>query len=180
MFDEHRYRTDEAGLNELEFYIVLVKPTDDNVASTHPRLALKDRVIASTSAPKRLAATRSMPLSILNARSWLFFHGHRRGTTQTRWSRPPAQGPHTGPIVSAVTVRQWDDLGYIDKHRELERRYANYHYLPLPTREPDIEKRYIQSLITDDVFANELGIQLDPETSHVFLCGNPAMIGLPG
>ncbi|MEZ5320914.1 MAG: hypothetical protein R2698_02315 [Microthrixaceae bacterium] len=37
---------------------------------------------------------------------------------------------HHGPIVSAVSVRQWADLGYLDKHRRLEQRFANYHYLP--------------------------------------------------
>jgi ferredoxin--NADP+ reductase len=86
---------------------------------------------------------------------------------------------HSGPIVSAVTVRQSADLGYMDKHRELESRYANYHYLPMPTREPGIPKRYLQDLIRDDDFSTKLGVELSPETSHVFLCGNPAMIGIP-
>ncbi len=36
---------------------------------------------------------------------------------------------HTGPIVSAVSVRKWADLGYIDKHRDLERALPQ---LPLP------------------------------------------------
>ena len=86
---------------------------------------------------------------------------------------------HMGPIVSAVTVRQLADLGYMEKNRELERRYANFHYLPLPTREPDVPKRYIQDLITDDVFTKEYGVELDAANTHVFMCGNPAMIGLP-
>ena len=51
----------------------------------------------------------------------------------------------------------------MDKHRELERRYANYHYMPLPTREPDVPKRYIQDLISEDAFAKEFGVDLDPE-----------------
>ena len=29
------------------------------------------------------------------------------------------------------------------------------------------------------VFATDFGVELDPERTHVFLCGNPAMIGLP-
>ena len=49
----------------------------------------------------------------------------------------------------------------------------------MPTREPGIPKRYLQDLIRDDDFGKKLGIELSPETSHVFLCGNPAMIGLP-
>jgi ferredoxin/flavodoxin---NADP+ reductase len=86
---------------------------------------------------------------------------------------------HMGPIVSAVTVRNLADLGYLEKNRELERRYANFHYMPLPTREPGIPKRYIQDLITEDAFAKEFGVELDPANTHVFMCGNPAMIGLP-
>ncbi|MEZ5227824.1 MAG: hypothetical protein R2710_14460 [Acidimicrobiales bacterium] len=86
---------------------------------------------------------------------------------------------HMGPIVSAVSVRKWADLGYLDKHRQLESRYPNYHYLPMPTREPDVPKRYIQDLITDDVFGKDYGLTLDPENTHIFLCGNPSMIGLP-
>ena len=41
IFDEHCYLADEAGSDELEFYIVLVPPTPDNVPGLTPRLALK-------------------------------------------------------------------------------------------------------------------------------------------
>ncbi len=49
----------------------------------------------------------------------------------------------------------------------------------MPTREPGIPKRYLQDLIRDDDFTRELGVTLSPENTHVFLCGNPAMIGSP-
>ena len=29
------------------------------------------------------------------------------------------------------------------------------------------------------MFEKEYGVALDPGTTHVFMCGNPAMIGLP-
>ncbi len=41
IFDEYGYLTDENGLDELEFYIVLVAPTPDNTPALTPRLALK-------------------------------------------------------------------------------------------------------------------------------------------
>ena len=41
MFDDHGYLTDDNALDELEFYIVLVEPTPDNVPGLTPRLALK-------------------------------------------------------------------------------------------------------------------------------------------
>ncbi len=178
MFDEHGYLTSEAGHNELEFYIVLVPPTPDNVPALTPRLALKrpgDRIYLG---PK--VAGRYTLNAVTDPKATVLFFGTGTGEA-------PHNGMvvellrkgHTGPIVSAVSVRKWADLGYIDKHRELESRYPNYHYLPMPTRESDVPKRYIQSLITDDVFSKELGLTLDPTSTHVFLCGNPAMIGLP-
>lgn len=86
---------------------------------------------------------------------------------------------HNGQIVSLVSVRNTKDLGYLQKHRELEKRYPNYSYIALPTREKDIPKRYIQDLIRDRILESDYSINLDPENSHVFLCGNPSMIGLP-
>jgi ferredoxin--NADP+ reductase len=51
----------------------------------------------------------------------------------------------------------------------------------LTTREPGdgANKVYIQDLITSGRLEEELGARLDPAATHVFLCGNPAMIGLP-
>lgn len=86
---------------------------------------------------------------------------------------------HTGPIVSVVTARHWSDLVYVDKNRALEKRFDNYTYLPIPTREPDVEKRYIQDVVRNDFTADKLGFELDPTNTHVFVCGNPDMIGLP-
>ncbi len=42
-----------------------------------------------------------------------------------------------------------------------------------------MEKRYVQDLITSGDLEKLLPRELDPEATHVFLCGNPAMIGLP-
>ncbi len=178
MFDEYGYLTDENGLDELEFYIVLVQPTEDNTPALTPRLALKrvgDRIYLG---PK--VAGRYTLNSVKDPKAEIVFFSTGTGEA-------PHNGMvvdllrkgHSGPIISAVTVRNSKDLGYADKHRELESRYPNYHYLPMPTREPDIPKRYLQDLLRDDDFSERLGVTLSPETSHVFLCGNPAMIGLP-
>ena len=88
---------------------------------------------------------------------------------------------HTGKILHACCVRYKRDLGYRDTHRELVRRFPNYQYLALTTREADTvgQKVYIQDLITSGQFEERLGEQLDPTRTHVFLCGNPKMIGVP-
>jgi ferredoxin--NADP+ reductase len=38
---------------------------------------------------------------------------------------------------------------------------------------------YIQDLITSGQLEERLGQALDPERTHVYLCGNPKMIGVP-
>ncbi|PQO43947.1 ferredoxin--NADP reductase [Blastopirellula marina] len=95
---------------------------------------------------------------------------------------------HTGPITNLACVRYRQDLGYLRQHRELERQFANYRYLPLTTREPEnldpslpqyVGKQYVQ-----DVFQNWESMvgddrPLDPKSTHVYLCGNPEMIGAP-
>lgn len=178
MFDEHGYLTDDNGLDQLEFYIVLVPPTEDNTPALTPRLALKkvgDRIYLG---PK--VAGRYTLKPVVDPRSEIVFFSTGTGEA-------PHNGMvvellrkgHTGPIISAVTVRESKDLGYEAKHRELESRYSNYHYLPMPTREPGVPKRYLQDLIRDDHFSQKLGVTLSPDTTHVFLCGNPAMIGIP-
>jgi len=95
---------------------------------------------------------------------------------------------HQGRILSAVCVRYRVDLGYLDVHRELERSFPNYRYLPLTTREPKnvdtgrrdyIGKQYLQTLVSSGRLEEELGHSLAPDHTHVFLCGNPDMIGLP-
>ena len=88
---------------------------------------------------------------------------------------------HRGQIVSLVSVRYQIDLGYHDVHRELERRFPNYRYIPIPTREAHSlgNKTYIQDLLREPRYERDLGISIDPDSTHVFLCGNPAMIGLP-
>ncbi len=177
MFDDYGYLTDDGGIDELEFYIVLVEPTEDNTPALTPRLALKrvgDRIYMG---PK--VAGRYTLDAVKDPTAEVVFFGTGTGEA-------PHNGMvvellrkgHTGPIVSAVTVRKNADLGYVEQHRELEQRYPNYHYLPMPTREPEVPKRYLQDLLRDDDFA-KIGVPLDPTSTHVYLCGNPAMIGLP-
>lgn len=178
IFDEHGYLTGDAGTGELEFYIVLVPPTEDNIPALTPRLALKrpgDRLYLG---PKVAGRYTLAPVTDPKGTVLFFSTGTGEAPHNAMVVELLRKG-HRGPIVSAVSVRKWADLSYIDKHRELEAMYANYHYLPMPTREPDIPKRYIQDLIANDTLAEMYGIELDPKTTHAFLCGNPAMIGIP-
>jgi ferredoxin--NADP+ reductase len=178
MFDDYGYLAGHADSDELEFYIVLVPPTPDNVPGLTPRLALKrpgDRIYLG---PKVAGRYTLAPVTDPKGTVLFFSTGTGEAPHNAMVVELLRKG-HRGPIVSAVSVRQWADLGYIDKHRQLESMYPNYHYLPMPTREPDVPKRYIQDLIVNDTLNEMYGIELDSKKTHVFLCGNPAMIGIP-
>jgi len=88
---------------------------------------------------------------------------------------------HQGKILAACCVRYRQDLAYREIHDQLMQRYPNYTYLPLTTREADSagHKVYIQDLILSGEMEKRLGQPLDPSRTHVFLCGNPKMIGAP-
>jgi ferredoxin--NADP+ reductase len=88
---------------------------------------------------------------------------------------------HSGPILAACCVRYRRDLAYLGLHEELMRRYPNYTYLSLTTREAETvqHKVYIQDLIQSGELEKRLGQPLDPAHTHVYLCGNPRMIGVP-
>jgi len=88
---------------------------------------------------------------------------------------------HSGSILSACCVRYQRDLGYLTTHQKLAARHANYCYVSLTTREATTvgRKVYIQDLITSGQLEEQLGQALNPASTHVYLCGNPKMIGLP-
>lgn len=178
IFDDHGYLARQADSDELEFYITLVPPTDDHVPALTPRLALKragDRIYLG---PK--VAGRYTLKSVIDPEAAVIFLSTGTGEApHNAMITELFHKGHVGPIVSAVTVRRWSDLGYLVQHRRLAERFANYHYVPMPTREPDVPKRYIQDLIRDGDLDELTGGRFDPATAQVFLCGNPAMIGLP-
>ena len=178
MFDTNGYLSDYAAGDELEFYIVLVAPTEDNVPALTPRLALKrpgDRIFLGS----KVAGRYTLAPVVDPSRTCVFFSTGTGEAPHNAMVTELLRKGHHGPMVSAVTVRQWADLGYRSEHEKLDARYPNYHYLPLPTREPDFPKTYLQDVITKGMLATHCGIELDPATTDVFLCGNPSMIGLP-
>ncbi|WP_153558473.1 ferredoxin--NADP reductase [Roseimaritima sediminicola] len=93
---------------------------------------------------------------------------------------------HRGPILMATTGRYIGDFAYRQTHQELMRRYPNFRSLNFTTREPEnvdrthpqyVGKHYIQDLFQSGQLAELCGTELSPDSTHVFLCGNPAMIG---
>ncbi len=93
---------------------------------------------------------------------------------------------HRGRVVNVTTVRYRNDLAYVKEHEQLMKSYPQYRYLAYTTREPEnldpshpgyVGKQYLQQLFTSGDLAEAADDPLDPANTHVFLCGNPAMIG---
>lgn len=93
---------------------------------------------------------------------------------------------HRGAVVNVTSVRHRTDLAYAVEHSVLMKEYPNYRYLPFTTRDPEnldsshpefVGKQYIQDMFLSGQLAEAAGDPLSPSNTHVFLCGNPAMIG---
>ena len=162
----------------LEFYIVLVRQADSGPPALTPRLfTLKegDRVFVG----EKIAGHYTLD-PVKPGDTVLFLSTGTGEAPHNYMVWELLRRGHTGKILSACCVRYRRDLGYMPLHEELMRRHANYTYLSLTTREAqDLrQKVYIQDLITSGQLEERLGKPLDPATTHVYLCGNPKMIGI--
>lgn len=164
---------------EVEFYIVKVRPGQEEIPALTPRIFLKgvgDRIYMSRKFTGRYTLEGVEPDDNV-----VFLSTGTGEAPQNAMTAELLRNDHRGPIVNAVTVRYKADLAYLDQQAMVESRFDNYKYLALTTREPENLKNkvYIQDLIVNGTLEEELGRPLDPAHTHVFLCGNPAMIGLP-
>lgn len=85
-------------------------------------------------------------------------------------------------VVVVHGARHSWDLGYRSELNTLATVCNNFHYLPAITR-PNLEHidwggktGYVQELWKDGLIEEAAGVKLSPENTHIFLCGNPAMI----
>lgn len=93
---------------------------------------------------------------------------------------------HRGRVVNVTSVRRSADLAYSVEHAQLMKQFPQYRYLPFTTRDPEnldpshpryVGKQYLQDLFSSGKLAEAAGDPLSASNTHVFLCGNPAMIG---
>jgi ferredoxin--NADP+ reductase len=180
ILDENGQLIDFTHNDWLEFYIVLVRQRDVPEAPLlTPRLFLLregDRLFLG----ERI--TGNYNLDVVKPGDSVLFLATGTGEAPHNYMLCELfRRQHAGRILSACCVRYRRDLGYLAIHHELMRRYPNYTYLSLTTREADTvgNKVYIQDLLTSGELERHLGAPLDPAHTHVYLCGNPAMIGVP-
>jgi len=164
---------------EVEFYIVQVRPGEEEIPALTPRVFLKgvgDRIYMSHKFTGRYTLDDVEPSDNI-----VFLSTGTGEAPQNYMTAELLRNAHQGKIINVVCVRYRDDLAYSDQQAIVEGRFPNYQFLTLTTRESENvdNKVYIQDLITSGRLEEELGAPLDPANTHVFLCGNPAMIGLP-
>ena len=176
---------DEAGellpphTPDVEFYIVKVKPGQEEIPALTPRLFMKDEGDRLYMGRK---FTGHYTLEGVSPDDNIVFLSTGTGEApQNAMIAELLRKGHEGHMLNVVCVRYRTDLAYTEQHAVLVDRYSNYKYVTITTREPENEgkKVYIQDLVTSSQIEKELGAPMDPDHTHVFLCGNPAMIGLP-
>lgn len=164
---------------EVEFYIVQVRPGDVEIPALTPRIFMKDvgdRIFMG----RKFTGHYTLD-DVTSADNVVFLSTGTGEAPQNLMTAELLRNDHEGRIINAVCVRYRQDLAYTTQQATVEEKFANYKYITLTTREPENEgnKVYIQDLITSGRLEEELGAELDPDNTHVFICGNPAMIGLP-
>lgn len=166
-------------MNWLEFYVVLVRHADKAAPALTPRLFMLQPGSRMFVGEKIAGHFTLDPVQPRDAVVFLSTGTGEAPHNYLLWDL--LRRGHQGPILSACCVRYRRDLGYLPIHEELMRRHANYQYLSLTTREADTvgHKVYIQDLLTSGQLEERLGRSLDPRQAHVYLCGNPKMIGVP-
>ncbi|MGV3484221.1 MAG: ferredoxin--NADP reductase [Planctomycetaceae bacterium] len=174
-------------LDYLEFYITLVRQANDG----HKPPALTPRLFTLQPGDRLVVESKitgHYTLAGIHEDETVLMIG--TGTGEAPHNAMTAhllQHGHRGRIINTTTVRHQADLGYLEEHRHLMKRFPQYRYLPMTTRDPQnldrshpdyVGKQYIQSLFTSGRLAEMADDPLAPENTHVFLCGNPAMIGI--
>ena len=169
----------EANPQDVEFYIVKVRPGEEEIPALTPRIFLKtvgDRIFMGRKFTGHYTLEGVRPTDNV-----IFLSTGTGEAPQNKMTDELLRREHQGKILNVVCVRYRSDLAYTEQQAIVEERYPVYRYLTLTTREPENEgkKVYIQDMITSGQLESELGAPLDPATTHVYLCGNPSMIGLP-
>lgn len=169
----------DGELTYLEFYIVLVRQADKAPPALTPRLFMLqegNRLYVG----EKIAGHYNLD-AVKPTDNVVFLSTGTGEAPHNSMTWDLLRHGYTGRVLSACCVRYTQDLAYLSLHQELMRRYPHYKYLSLTTREAQNvgHKVYIQDLITSGQLEEHLQATLDPANTHVYLCGNPKMIGVP-
>ena len=142
---------------DVEFYIVKVKPGEEEVPALTPRLFLKgegDRLYMGRKFTGHYTLDGVKPDDNI-----VFLSTGTGEAPQNAMIAELLRRGHKGRILDVVCVRFKADLAYTEQHAVLVDRYPTYRYVTITTREPENEgtKVYIQDLITSGQIEKDLG-----------------------
>ncbi|MFN2113692.1 MAG: ferredoxin--NADP reductase [Anaerolineales bacterium] len=86
--------------------------------------------------------------------------------------------PESKMAVIQGAAKQWD-LGYYSELTFLDSMFDNFIYIPTLTEADTTWSGYqmwVEDMLAKGVLKSEAGIEIDPEKTHFFLCGNPKMV----
>jgi ferredoxin--NADP+ reductase len=89
-----------------------------------------------------------------------------------------ASRPESKMAIIQGAAKQWD-LGYYSELSFLENMFSNLSYIPTLTEADQTwngHKLWIEEMLEKGTLKKEAGIDIDPEKTHFFLCGNPKMV----
>ncbi len=89
-----------------------------------------------------------------------------------------ASRPESNMVVIQGAAKQWD-LGYYSELSFLDNSFQNFHYLPTLTEADETWSGYelwIEEMLEQNILKTEADIDVDPDKTHFFLCGNPKMV----
>ena len=84
-------------------------------------------------------------------------------------------------INLVYSVRTVEELAYVERIQEIAKVFGEGHdgfkFVPIITRDPNATLHdRLPTLIANGELEKVVGMPLNPETSHVMLCGNPQMV----
>lgn len=175
--DGRLHEPDDRGL--LEFFIALVDPPPDQ-----PPAELTPKLFATEPGDRVLLGRRIVgryTLEPVDPTDDVLLLGTGTGEApHNAMANELARQGHRGKVTVLSTARHRADFAYLRQHWTLEQLWPDYTYIPLPTREPyDGVKRRVQDILRHRDRSALLGFELDPDRTHVFLCGNPDMVAPP-
>ncbi len=86
--------------------------------------------------------------------------------------------PESRMAIIQGAAKQWD-LGYYSELTFLENTFENFTYVPTLTDADETwngHQLWIEQMLDKNVLKSEAGIEINPEKTHFFLCGNPKMV----
>ncbi len=86
--------------------------------------------------------------------------------------------PDVGLAIFHGAAQPWD-LGYSSELDLIDKNFKNFHYLPTLLKADDYWeglRGYIEKHLEHGVLESKCNIELSPEKTHFYLCGNPRMI----